>query len=160
MAKNMKESAQRDAARILQRYWSPTRFPVDPVAIAGALGLEVYVGQLGTDVSGMLIKKRDEDPVIYVDVDDSPRRQRFTVAHEIGHFVERSEEPTINYVDRRGGPFTLREFYANEFAGHLLMPAAQVHRLQDLGWSDMEMADHFGVSGDALGTRLRRLALA
>jgi len=155
-----KEAAARDAAAILRRHWAGRGFPVDPVAIARDLGLGVLVGQLGPNVSGMLIKEQDEDPVVYVDVDDAPRRQRFTVAHEIGHYVERSSAPTMSYVDRRGGPFTLREFYANEFAGHLLMPADEVLRLQSQGWTDFELSEYFGVSPDAMGTRLRRLALA
>jgi len=160
MAKNMKVAAERDAADILKRYWRTGSLPVDPVAIARRLDVNVYSAQLGEDVSGMLIKNVDEDPAIYVDVDDSLPRQRFTVAHEIGHFVDRGiGASTMNYVDRRGGPFTLRELYANEFAGHLLMPAGAVVRLHEANWSAWELADHFGVSQEAIGIRLRRLNL-
>lgn len=161
MAKNMKEASQRDAQDTLRQYWPRGVFPVDPVAIAIAMGLRVYSAQLGTDISGMIVREVDSDAEIWVDVDDSPTRQRFTVAHELGHYVERGGQAgAVNYVDRRGGPFTLRELYANEFAGNLLMPEEEVERMWKQTQSRVKLANYFGVSQDALGVRLRRLGLA
>ncbi|MEJ5915338.1 ImmA/IrrE family metallo-endopeptidase [Pseudokineococcus sp. 1T1Z-3] len=157
---NMKYASERDAKATLATYWTSASLPVDPVKIARDMGVRVVLAQLGEDISGMIVKRPDEDATIYVDVDDSPKRQRFTVAHELGHYVERADDRgQLSYVDRRGGPWSLRELYANEFAGHLLMPADAFTRQWAEQRSLVSVANHFGVSQDAAEVRRRRLGL-
>src|ERR1700761_3903199 len=66
--------------------------PVDVVKIAHELGLKVYrVRDFAPDVSGMI--KKDEARggesgfAIYVNAAHAEVRRRFTIAHEIAHFV-------------------------------------------------------------------------
>ncbi|HZU48694.1 MAG TPA: ImmA/IrrE family metallo-endopeptidase [Mycobacterium sp.] len=155
------DAAKDAAASVATTYWQPGEFPVDVEAIAKNMGLRVEYTYLRDGVSGM-IEARGEEVVIYVDFDENSARQRFTIAHELGHFVERSNQGQRNFafIDERGTKYDLHEFYADEFAGNLLMPADEIRNLRRRGFSNVEMAAHFGVSVPALNKRLDRLQRA
>ncbi|MDO4610958.1 ImmA/IrrE family metallo-endopeptidase [Corynebacterium sp.] len=103
----------------------PLNFPLLR-SVAASLGADVYEAELDPGVSGFIIKYRDSRPRIYINRFDSEARKLFTLAHEIGHLVERrrAADDQYSFTDYRKGESNLREFYANEFAGELLMPAA------------------------------------
>jgi Zn-dependent peptidase ImmA (M78 family) len=151
--------AREAAEAVIAAHWHPDKFPVDVEAIAEKMGLRIEHTFLRGGVSGMIRVRPDEDPTIYVNAGESPLRQRFTIAHEIGHFVERSNQgqDDFAFIDERGGKYDLHEFYADEFAGNLLMPAHEIARLRDEGYTPVQMAAHFGVSVPALNMRLERL---
>lgn len=151
--------ARKAAEDVLADYWHPDKFPVDVEAIAEKMGLTIDRTFLRDGVSGMIRVRPNEDPVIYVNAEENPLRQRFTIAHELGHYVERSNQGQNNFafIDERGTRYDLHEFYADEFAGNLLMPADEVARLRDLEYTNVQMAAHFGVSAPALNKRLERL---
>lgn len=160
MAVLVKDKAATDAADVLAAH-GRRAFPIDVEAIARSLGLRVTRTQLRQGISGMLQVDPDATPQIYVDVEDVRPRQRFTIAHELGHYYERTTrgEADFNFIDRRGGRYDIHEFYADEFAGNLLMPIDEVTRQVEQGASLAAMVAHFGVSLPALHTRLRRLGL-
>jgi Zn-dependent peptidase ImmA (M78 family) len=152
-----------DAERILAEVWRGG-LPVDPVRIARALGIRVLNACLEPDVSGALVKECQHDPAILLNAADSPNRRRFTCAHEIGHFVKRSDAPEeYEYIDRRDTLASTGrdpdEVYANQFAASLLMPAKYVRRLAEEGLSDLQMALRFDVSLEAMQYRLHHLGL-
>ena len=60
-------------------------YPVNPIAVAGSLSLEVRFERLDS-VEGMLIRGPKSGYVI-VSRDAIRPRANFTIAHEIGHFV-------------------------------------------------------------------------
>lgn len=131
------------------------------IAIARRLGATVYVTPLAQGVSGLILKHELDDPEIFVNSQEPIERQRFTLAHEIGHLIERSEvacDRDFSFVDyRKNGRYDLHEFFADEFAGELLMPAdkfLKVHK--DEG--DYGTAVAFGVSVPAVRKRAERLA--
>jgi Zn-dependent peptidase ImmA (M78 family) len=66
--------------------------PIDPITIARTAGVRVVTADLGADTMGALIKQPGQDPTIMINGADSSNRQRFTCAHELGHWVRRSEE--------------------------------------------------------------------
>lgn len=136
------------------------RFPVDVAAIAAGMGVRIEYTFLRDGVSGMIRSRPPEVPVIYVDATENAARQRFTIAHELGHYVERMNQGQTDFafIDERGTKYDLHEFYADEFAGNLLMPADEIARLRLNSKSNIEMAAHFGVSPAAMTTRLKRLA--
>lgn len=130
-------------------------------AIARRLGATVYVTPLAQDVSGLILKHEHDDPEIFVNSEEPIERQRFTLAHEIGHLIERSEvacDRDFSFVDyRQKGRYDLHEFFADEFAGELLMPAEKflnVHKIE----GDYGAAVEFGVSVPAVRKRAKRLA--
>jgi Zn-dependent peptidase ImmA (M78 family) len=153
-----------DAERILADAWGDKGLPIDPVRIARELGIKVVTAWMDPDVSGALVKERQKDPVILLNATDSPNRQRFTCAHELGHFIKRSDAPDqYEYIDRRDTLASTgtdpEEIYANQFAASLLMPASEVRRLADEGLTEVQMALRFDVSVEAMRYRLKNLGL-
>lgn len=146
--------------------WGADRFPVDPVQIARVLGIDVRRAALSREISGALVKKLGEDPTILLNANDHVNRQRFTCAHELGHFVTRESEPNeYEYVDLRDTMYSAsgtneQEVFANRFAAHLLMPESEVRRLADEGYSATLMAKHFKVSQDAMSNHLKNLDIS
>jgi Zn-dependent peptidase ImmA (M78 family) len=167
-----KMEAEHDAKQLLQKAWwkqpsSEVRLPVDPFAIARELGIKVFADRsLPADVSGMLKKQAGySDPEILLNAGDSRNRQRFTCAHELGHYTQRvksGKDGIWDYVDRRD-PLSSQgldadEVYANQFAAELLMPRDVVTE-RAKGSNAAALAIDFGVSGDAMGFRLENLRL-
>lgn len=167
--------AERDAAQLLaSSWWSDARLdgplPVDPLRLARALGLDVRTVPLPSDESGNIVippDGTDERPVINLNAWDHPNRQRFTCAHEIGHYLRRQHRGDrartfVDYRDTLAGLGTdAEEIYANQFAAALLMPAHLVKQLYaDQGQPVEVLAARFGTSVQAVNVRLRNLRLA
>lgn len=162
-----KDAARRDALRVLDEHWAPAKFPVDPIAVALSLGIEVYTAELPFETSGYITKTGDRAKAqIVVNRSHAPTRQTFTCAHEIGHFYERLTVPQppdeeYGFVDyrERHGKYDLHELYADEFAGTLLMPPYKIDELHEMGYTPRQMAAFFEVSTAAVEKRLGRLRL-
>lgn len=158
----IKEVAAQQAQEVLETHWDGT-FPVTPSRIAKSLGISIREASLTDGTSGVIMKRPNEDAQILIEKNDPPVRQRFTAAHEIGHFIERtvvqdSPDEDFGFVDRRNSKVhNAHEFFANEFASNLLMPADEVNRLRQLNFGEVRMAAHFGVSLVAMKTRLMKL---
>ncbi|WP_160071878.1 ImmA/IrrE family metallo-endopeptidase [Pseudoclavibacter sp. 8L] len=162
----IRAEARKAAAAVMDLYWTPGRFPVDPVQVSRAVGVEVYSAQLGNDTYGMLLSaKAGAD--MYLDVDQPPNRYRFSCAHELGHYVDRTSsldaplEAGFVEVDKRSddGRGKPGEVYANEFAGSLLMPEDELKSQLDAGTSGVALARYFGVSLSALQYRRQVLGI-
>lgn len=133
----------------------------DLIKIASKWDASVSVVPLEPGLSGFIIKEADSTPRIYINSEEPVVRQRFTLAHEIGHLVDRNviaRDPDYSFVDRRGAEYDLHEFFADEFAGELLMPVNALISLFNSGMSKYQAADQLGVSVPALDKRLSRLA--
>lgn len=118
-------------ARALLKRAHVTSAPVPVLAIArNVVGAVVRMEPFPGDVSGMLYKpdaSADSPPVIGVNSLESQVRQRFTIAHEIGHLVLHKLEGI--HVDKKylrdGRSKTAEdnlEIEANTFAANLLVP--------------------------------------
>lgn len=163
--------AEADADATLQWLWTVrvdglATIPVDPAFIARAMGIEVYISDLPEDVSGLLVKEPDNAPEIYVSRATGRNRQRYSVAHELGHYRERitEDDQPYRWVDYRGPSAKNgdqpREVYANQFAAALLMPAPLVKQLFQKGLDDVLLATTFGVSAEAMFLRRKNLRLS
>lgn len=161
------QDAEGAAQDVLDRTWGDA-IPVDPVKIARYLGIQAFEAQLDTGISGVLIKRTDRDPTIIMNNLDSPRRQRFTCAHELGHFVAKSNDPSedqdnyesIDYRDSLSASgLDSAEIWANQFGAALLMPAQKVQECFAQGMTSIDMALAFDVSPDAMQFRLKNLNL-
>jgi Zn-dependent peptidase ImmA (M78 family) len=156
--------AEREAQQLLETVWEGRSLPVDPIQIAKQLGIQVYTVGLDAGVAGMFVKKPGQDPEIYVNAKDSLNRQRFTAAHELGHYIKHivAGEDDWEHVDYRDA-LTSRgtdpdEVFANQFAASLLMPKERVKSLRDEhGYGTAALAYEFGVSEDAMNFRLVNL---
>ena len=139
------------------------RLPVDVQAAVESFGLKVFTAELPAQVSGILFKSEAHDTesgyVILVDETETPERQRFTAAHELGHYLlhrdavgDRIEE---NFFLHSEGMTSSQETEAHEFARDLLMPMDAVIKAIESGTNTVEgLAEHFGVSVVAMGNRL------
>lgn len=143
-----------------------TRAPVDLNSLAKALGLEVNESFLDADVSGELTRDKNGQYQININSYNPPNRKRFTLAHEIGHYIlhrqlvgdglddDRAYRSSSagRYFNTRIGP--VHETEANKFAAQLLMPTHLISELKTQGCSRADMAKRLGVSEHALAIRL------
>lgn len=156
------------AARVLGTHWPDGALPVDPVQIANAMGVIVRSGPLPPDISGALLFQDESETSIIIEQSDAAVRQRFTCAHELGHFVYRTmvvrtSGTGVVHVDfrdqsKQDGSLP-EEKFANRFAASLLMPEAEVRGRHAAGETAIEMSKVFYVSLDAIAVRLRSLGL-
>lgn len=171
-------AARKQAEAIHLRYGAGD-LPVDVEAIAERIGAPVIYDDLGSeDISGLLISN-DAGACIMIQRSHHPKRRRFSIAHEIGHFVLRhqSEHGEHVHVDR-GNYISFRdarsskgvdakEMEANAFASSLLMPEALVRRMAQELTQGRPLLDHhvsalasqFEVSEQAMTIRLTTLGL-
>jgi Zn-dependent peptidase ImmA (M78 family) len=157
----LKIPATQEAENVLNEYWGDS-VPVDPARVARKMGILVKDAYLDPDVAGAIQKQAGGDVRIYLNAADHPNRQRFTCAHEIGHYVMH-DDGDFEYIDYRDETASLGvsadERFANAFAAALLMPEKEVRRLQALETGTTDMASIFGVSEAALVNRLKNLNL-
>ena len=137
--------------------------PVQTVALARALGLEVYhVSSWSNDISGMILKSSEQGGssgyAIYINGTHHVNRRRFTTAHEIAHFVLHENQigdgitDDALYRSSLSGPI---EAQANRYAADILMPWHLVNQYVDRGITDIEtLASYFQVSKSAISIRL------
>ncbi len=156
------EDARRRAATVLAHFPIARRDINGLVQIAAHYGAAVDFRPLDSSVSGLVLKEDNGQPIIYINSLEPLVRQRFTLAHEIGHLVERREvanDTEYSFIDYRSTDpesYDLHEFYADEFAGSLLMPAHEfLPMLEEKG--EFATAVHFGVSAPAVRKRAERL---
>jgi len=126
--------AQTIAAQVLLDH-GVDDLPVDPFAIAAACNILVEAKPPQHDgFSGMLVRVGESYGILYATYVDSPGFQRFSVAHELGHyFMPDHMERMIHegpHPSRAGfataDPF---EIEADLFAAALLMPSAPFQRV-------------------------------
>lgn len=156
--------------------------PIPVEKLARALGVKLtYVAAEDDDLSGFFYR----DPltgasVIGVNDDHAKTRQRFTIAHELGHLKLHSFEDL--HYDRKGlGGIYRRnaesatgenreEIEANTFAAELLMPIDLIYdKLEDNELTDIferdfdaairTMAKEFNVSPQSLTIRMTQLGI-
>ncbi|QQD75886.1 ImmA/IrrE family metallo-endopeptidase [Curtobacterium sp. YC1] len=165
---NPNDAARRVLETYLESRPSAPMIPVDPVQIARSLGINVYSARLVPTLSGMISRFDPEAGTdIYLNSEHAPVRQRFTTAHELGHYFAVEEhaggEQKV-FVHRRDSQSSCgtnsEEIFANQFAAELLMPETEVRRLRALGLDALELARRFNVSYDAMNFRLKNLRLA
>ena len=173
----MSASTARSAAEKLLDRLGIVSVPVDVEFIAKKLGVEIVSEDLGPDVSGLLVT-RGRTSTIGVHERHAPVRRRFTIAHELGHFVLRHQFQPGEHVHvdrdrvvserspRASSGVDPKEIEANQFAAALLMPAKFVRmRAARFGSGPLlddeisALAREFKVSDQAMTIRLTVLGL-
>lgn len=105
--------------------------------------------------------------IIYVNVDDTPARQRFTIAHEFGHALLHQEQlqtnPNLGIFYRRSLKDkifdTKEEQEANRFAAYLLVPENIIRKIYPTCSSPTILAKIFNVSRQVIDFHIRNLGL-
>jgi Zn-dependent peptidase ImmA (M78 family) len=139
--------------------------PVDPFRLARLNGVRVIDTKFPSrSISGALLKEPGERPCALLNIRDAPTHRRFTLAHELGHFVwngdAEGEYERVDYRDYLSsmGRY-IEEIYANAFAACVLMPERNIRAMCDEGAFAWEMARQFDVSEEAIEYRLSNLGL-
>ncbi len=115
-------------------------------------------GEIDNDISGY-IEKRVNNWIIGINKYHSPRRQRFTLAHEFAHYLfdkELLEKEGIHYdtILFRGTSNNEIEKRANEFAARIMMPENIFKGYINQGIKNIpKLADIFNVSLAAIKFR-------
>lgn len=180
------ERIEAAALNLLQQH-KLLALPINVREVAKVLEIRVLYEDLEEDISGFLVIKKGNATIV-VNSRHHPNRQRFTIAHECGHFVLHAKKATREdrlFVDRKyplyrqpnapavfarsesfAGDYE-EERQANRFAASLLMPEPMVRGY--LAQNKIDLSDEtdssrlafaFGVSEQAMSIRLMNLGLA
>lgn len=140
-------------------------YPVDVDRLAASLGISVVYVAMPEDVSGALVRKGDLY-VITINQRHPRTRQRFTLAHELGHYIHHrpiigdgvndSKTYRTTASDTHFNPRILpeHETEANQFAASLLMPMDIVDHLRARGLDAEAVAKELQVSRHAAAIRM------
>lgn len=128
------------------------------------------------NIAGFIkMKTNDGKSLIVLNEDNAAVRQRFTIAHEIGHYLlhpnqsvyidDRDTAELVHYRNEASSQaIHLREIEANQFGSELLMPENLIQtdvsalRLDGLGMSEIveSLSEKYAVSQSAMTIRLNR----
>lgn len=168
----MSKRAKAAARQIIDRYGS--QIPVNVDAIVKAHGIELFEDEgLESFVSGILMIKAGRIGLV-INHYHSEGRKRFTMAHELGHYLLHKDTSTV-FIDEtrlfyRGkgseGSIDPTEVEANVFAAELLMPEEAVRADVEADPKKIKgdaairkLAARYNVSNAAMEYRLRQLKL-
>lgn len=159
------------AEQVLSRFSQV--LPIDIERIVREYSIDIQKRPIEDGVSGMLVIKNDK-AVIGVNANNHENRQRFTIAHELGHYLLHRDSSNI-FVDshaifyrddKREEGVYLQEIEANIFAAAILMPENILRSLIDKEIFDPfddeaihSLASRFKVSSQALTIRMTKLRL-
>lgn len=140
--------------------------PVDLDGLAKDLGIEVrHSSSLPNDISGKIerIDRGGRRFAITINARHHANRQRFTLAHEIAHFILHRDLIGDSVVDNAMYRSCLSDEWerqANRYAANLLMPARLVRAKHQAGiLTASGMAAEFRVSPEAARIRMDELGL-
>jgi len=143
--------------------------PVDAIVMKSNVRLLPF--DLGENISGVLVIDNGEATIGY-NKNEHRVRNRFTIAHELGHFILHKNKDL--FVDKgfkvmfrgsvNGDNYNREEVEANEFAANLLMPEKllreEIEKL-NLDFTEeasiKQLAKKFDVSTIAMSFRIAKL---
>lgn len=163
----------RTADEILKEFGNINDFPLDLKYLLENIGISALPMDF-TELEKKLNKGHilglvlsdDNNAVIYYSKNDSLNRQRFTIAHELGHICQhlRPDSTDYPYIDWRIEEQSSDpdEILANIFAGELLIP---LRKLKEVYMSltipnSRDLAIAFGVSTNVMEERLNYLGVS
>lgn len=110
----------------LDLFITKEKFCIDVIELARVLGLNVKYEMMNDEQSGYI-----EDNEIHVNSNHHINRQRFTIAHEIAHYL--LDHKGVNKRTSDSSLYTFQQMgferAANDLAANLLMPESQVEAL-------------------------------
>ena len=149
-----------------------TNYPVRLGQIAAELGVAIKVASMRTGVSGQIAREGNQY-VIRVNRNEARERQRFTIGHELAHFllhrhiIDSSPEGITDTVLYRSGAPERIEYEANRLAADLVMPLQIVEETVEREFGGViteatieSLATRFEVSKSAMEIRLSSFAEA
>ena len=156
----MPEMTPAECQRVIERHQRAA--PVSVLKIAQGIGLNVYTtGDWDDDMAGQIRKSPrggTSGYAVFVNGSHPLTRRRFTLAHEIAHFVLHRQfigDGVQHDAMYRSGLSTPLEREANRKAADILMPKHLLLRAFLEGVSDLDsLAERFGVSRAAMAIQM------
>jgi len=150
-----------------------TSAPVNIEQMIRDLGIELdKKAPLDPEISGQIELLENDKYKISANRDHHYYRRRFTMAHELAHYILHSDligrglDDNVMYRSTREGNFynpnveQSHEIEANKLAAELLVPGKLLRALWDEGERNLEqLAKKFQVSKKAMEIRLKTLGL-
>ncbi|RNF52953.1 ImmA/IrrE family metallo-endopeptidase [Marinomonas hwangdonensis] len=149
--------------------------PVDLDQLCSDLGIKLSRKRLPENMSGKIERKEENKFEITVNKKHGEYRQRFTIAHEIGHFIlhrhlmgtgitDSIAYRTSDCENKNSNIKDSHEVEANRFAAALLLPKDQViekynNLTGSVSYKISELASYFEVSTTAMNIRLKTFRL-
>lgn len=156
--------------------------PIDIKTVVKKMKIELVEYKFEGDVSGVLVYRNDKIEIAY-NPSDSNVRKRFTIAHELGHYVLKHKREGSIFIDSPNNQFStklyrnvesskgvdLQEIEANAFAAAILMPRPQI--LEEIEGLHFDLSDgsadsvidnlarKFNVSSQAMTIRLANIGI-
>lgn len=161
----MTSSGQFSASQLLEKAKTlgVCILPLDIHSLTKALGIDLLAIPMDDNISGSLSAYPNKQGwLIKVNSLHHPNRQRFTIAHELGHYFKHRNEQN-DFVDQnffRNSESNRIETEANRFAGDLLMPEDEFRlAVKSLSGSIEAVAQKFMVSTLAVRVRAKALGM-
>lgn len=166
------------ANKLVELFWQKKNAPLRIGDMLDSLGFTVVLNDSFNDdqLSGALAINNSVDlerfkKMIMLNTKDSTEHQRFTIAHELAHYIfdavpeQKYYEAYYRTDEERNNE--VREYRANKFAANLLMPAAifvpryrfVAGQLSDQRKVHIILSWDFGVSITAIKKRIKELNL-
>lgn len=161
----LSQQLQAEAKKISHRLYKDGE--LDLLALCQDWGIQVFNAHFNEPHCSDSLVYRDHKWIIYINQHDSHQRQRFTLAHALGHYflyhntLNGRKVPQKHYSIQDiaitkdiYNSCPLAERHANQFASMILMPEPAMQTLYESGKSVEEMAQYFGVTESAMTCRL------
>lgn len=144
-----------------------SEYPVKLGEIAKRLGVKVLLSTLPRGTSGQ-IGQEDGEFIIRINRHEAKHRQRFTLAHELAHFLLHRDKIVAeggwseNVLLRSGQPESI-EYEANRLASDLVIPSDKLQQATEEYTGPMtsevieDLAKRFGVSTAAMEIKLQMI---
>lgn len=143
--------------------YSPTQVPVNIYSDFRSIGIHIFPRRLeNSNISGICIKHPVAGQCVLVNFNEDVYRQRFTVAHEVGHSILTDDKDVVVSY-KKWNKKDLSETRANAFASSYLLPAEFLRQIPEAhNWNQekaLEWAERLRVSTSALANALKGLNL-
>jgi len=134
--------------------------PLDVTSLTQKLGISMRMEPMIGEESGSLKKDKFGKWIMTINSLHHPHRQRFTIAHELGHYIKHTIL-TENFIDTtffRNEESNQMEHEANKFAAELLMPQVLFEKyITEVSKQVEDVAKYFQVSSMAVRIRAKQL---
>lgn len=127
-------------------------------------GLRIFIRSLGAGVAGAYAFDGSAGACIIINANHPRQRRKWTLLHEVGHFLTERLGANISFVERERN--SRMERFVDNFAGAFLMPSSEV-RMRVIAADEhgegispfqiFAIAEYFGVSFEAACRRMEGL---
>jgi Zn-dependent peptidase ImmA (M78 family) len=147
--------------QVVNDFIDHSEIPIHVIPLAEKLGINVYKTSWPDSVSGKIQKHAQlggsSGFAIFVNESHSETRRRFTIAHEIAHYVLHEDQIGDGIFDDamyRSGLSSIEERDANQLAADILMPRRLLAEFSFVGEDVQALAKQFNVSESSMAIRL------